>query len=73
MATGEQRTDELSAEDLDRLVDREIQQLKEELATATGEQGTDELSAEDLDRLVDSYRNITVKRGVSYGHRRTED
>ena len=43
----------MSAEDLDRLVDREIQHLKEELAMVTGGQRTDELSAEDLDRLVD--------------------
>ena len=28
MATGEERTDELSVEDLDRLVDRAIQQVK---------------------------------------------
>ena len=39
---------------------------------ATGEQRTDELSAEDLVRLVDSLRSTTVKRGVSYGYRRTE-
>ena len=38
---------------------------------ATGEQRSDELSAEDLDRLVDS-EIIAVKRGVSYGYRRTE-
>ena len=54
MAKGEQRTGEFSAEDLDRLVDRAIQQVKEELAVVTVEQRTDELSAEDLDRLVDS-------------------
>ena len=40
---------------------------------ATREQRTDDLSAEDLDRLVDSKRNTAVKRGVNYGHRRTED
>ena len=41
MATGEQRTDELSIEDLDRLVDRAIQQVKEELAMVTVEQRAD--------------------------------
>ena len=42
MATGEQRTDEQPTEDLDRLVDRAKQQVKEELAMVTVEQRTDE-------------------------------